>query len=92
MIEQDNLIHIPVTFYKCEVMGEDCSLCISLGATKPQYNCQWCGGKGCLYKDTCASKFTTSSCPRAELRGVSHRRKTIYYTVIHSLISAFCLQ
>ncbi len=59
---------ISVTAYKCNVMGPDCSICISVSRLREKYRCGWCG-TSCKYSPTCNSLST--NCPQPQLISVS---------------------
>ena len=57
-----------VTAYKCDVMGPDCSICVSVSTTRPKFGCTWCG-TSCKFTDICGSP--SSNCPKPALTNVS---------------------
>ena len=60
-----------MTLYKCGQMGTDCSTCLSLAITKPEYECKYCGGK-CMYTEQCKVQATTE-CPKHTITKVSFK-------------------
>ena len=57
-------------------MGGDCSQCISLSDTKPQYECKWCGDtRGCVFPESPCMEYTVDNCPKPSLSKVSPDQK-----------------